>query len=390
MFHPSSRSDVAPFVVMDVMQAAAERAAASKEVLHLEVGQPGTGAPAPVLAAAERALRDDKLGYTVALGIPALREAIAGHYARTYRVDVDPGRIVVTPGSSGAFVLSFLAAFDKGARVAVPAPGYPCYRNILKALDLEPVDVPVDASTNHLVMPEHLERLDRPVSGLVVSSPGNPTGTMYRPQELLHLVRYCDERGIHLVSDEIYHGITFERAAATALEFTDSASVVNSFSKYFSMTGWRIGWLVVPSEAVRRVERLMQNLFIATATLSQVAAVKAFDGREELEGHVASYRRKRDVLLASLRRAGLDDIASPDGAFYLYADIASWTDDSPAFCRRILHDIGVAVTPGVDFDPLRGRRTMRFSYAADEATIAEAGRRLVSWFADQPRLHPNR
>jgi aspartate/methionine/tyrosine aminotransferase len=380
MYILSQRSNIAPFVVMDVMQAAAERVLAGKDVLHLEVGQPSTPAPSRVLAAAEVALRNNKLGYTVALGNPELRAAIAAHYKYYYQVNVNPANIVVTSGSSGAFVLAFLSSFDNGARVAVPSPGYPCYRNILRALDLQPIDIPVTATTNYLITPNDLEKLPGQIDGLIISSPSNPTGTMYTSDGLHELVEYCHKRRIQLISDEIYHGITFDCKATTALNYSQDAIIVNSFSKYFSMTGWRVGWMVVPERSIRRIERLIQNLYIATSTLSQIAAIEAFHCYEELDMYVDQYRHKRDLLYNVLQNAGINDLASPDGAFYIYANIDHLTNDSVRFCQRILNETGVAVTPGVDFDPYLGNKTMRFSYAADLETIEHASERLYNWF----------
>lgn len=375
----SNRSNVAPFVVMDVVQAAFEKEAKGEKVYHLEIGQPGISAPKSVLDVASSQLFNDQLGYTVALGIPELRQAISRHYAEHFGVQISPDRIVVTPGSSGAFILSFVALFDKGTRVAVPAPGYPCYRNILKSLDLVPVDVQISPERDYLLMPEDLEALDEPVAGVIVSSPGNPTGSMYSAEDLQRLINYCDEKNIQFISDEIYHGISFGKPCESALKFSDELFVINSFSKYFAMTGWRIGWMVVPDDMIRPIERLMQNMFISTTTLSQLAAIEALNCHAELDGHVKDYKANRDLLLKRLNEAGLTKIASPDGAFYLYADISHLTDDSVAFCRRILDEVGVAVTPGVDFDPARGHQTMRFSYARDLDTIDQASQKLKDW-----------
>jgi aspartate/methionine/tyrosine aminotransferase len=364
---------------MDVMRAAAEREARGADVLHLEVGQPSTGAPARVVAAAEAALRSgDALGYTLALGTPELREAIARHYRDFYGVGVPAERIVVTTGSSGAFLLGFLAAFDAGDRVAMASPAYPAYKNILSALDIEPVEIPAGAAERWQAVPDLVRRAGA-VDGLIVASPANPTGTMLRPDELETIVRHCAASGIRLVSDEIYHGLTYGPEAATALRFGDEAIVVNSFSKYFSMTGWRLGWMVVPPTLVRAVECLAQNLFISPPALSQRAALAVFDAHDELEANRAKYARNRALLLAELPKAGFDRLAPADGAFYLYAEIGHLTNDSEAFCRRMLHETGVAATPGVDFDPARGSATMRFSFAGSEATIAEAARRLRGW-----------
>lgn len=376
----AERGRVAPFIVLEVLRAANERQAAGGDVLHLEVGQPSTPAPRGVLEAARRALEADKIGYTEALGLPALRTAIARWYRDRHGVAVDPARIAVTTGSSGAFILGFLAAFEAGDRVALAAPGYPAYRNILRALDIEPVELPAGPETRFQPTVDLLETLDRPVRGLIVASPSNPAGTMLAPAELKRISDWCAAKGVRLISDEIYHGIEYGTVpAATALSFTDRALVINSFSKYFSMTGWRLGWMVVPPELVRSVECLAQNLYISPPTLSQAAAVAAFDCIDELEGHVSRYRRNRDLLLNELPKAGFGRLAPADGAFYLYADVSELTDDSDAFCRRILNDTGVAITPGVDFDTARGHRFVRLSFAGSEAEMAEAARRLTAW-----------
>ncbi len=377
----AERGTIPPFIVMDVMRAANEREASGRDVLHLEVGQPGTGAPAGVVAAVSEAMSRERMGYTDALGLPALRRRIAAHYSETYRVAVDPERVVVCTGSSGAFVLAFLAAFEAGDRVALASPGYPAYRNILSALAIEPVDVLVGPETNFQPTPEVLDRVDGEIDGLIVASPSNPTGTMIGREGLAALVDYCDARGIRLISDEIYHGITYGTPAETALAFTDDAVVVNSFSKYYSMTGWRLGWMILPEALVRPVECLAQNLFISPPTVSQFAGISAFDCREELDGHVARYARNRELLLSELPRAGFDRLASADGAFYLYADIAHLTNDSSDFCARMLAETGVAATPGIDFDPTRGNCYMRFSFAGPTEAMAEAARRLVGWLA---------
>ena len=372
---PSARSDIAPFVVMDVMQAAAAVEAQGRRVMHLEVGQPSTPAPRLVLDAAAKALADDRLGYTVAVGLPVLREAIAAHYQRTAGVAVPPERIAVTTGSSGAFLLAFIAAFDAGARVAVAAPSYPCYRNILQSLDVEVVSVPCGPETRYELTPAMLDGLGR-IDGVIVASPSNPTGSMIDAPTLRALSDWCDARGAVLISDEIYHGIHYGRTPVSAVGVTDRAFVINSFSKYFSMTGWRIGWMVAPPQAMRAVEKLMQNLFISAPTLAQLAAVAAFDAAEELDAHVARYARNRDVILDALPRLGVATYAPPDGAFYVYADISPWSGDSVRFCAELLQATGVAITPGVDFDPARGGRTVRFSYATDTASVEEAMRRL--------------
>jgi aspartate/methionine/tyrosine aminotransferase len=377
----ASRAAIPPFIAMEVLRAANARAASGGAVFHLELGQPDTPAPAAVIEAAKRALDSNRLGYTEALGIGPLREAIAGHYRRDYGLEIDPSRVVVTTGSSGAFMLGFLSAFEPGDRVALAAPGYPAYRNILLALDLRPVNLPVGPETRFHPTPELLDALDEPVEGLIVASPANPTGSMLSPAELAGLVAHCRERGIRLVSDEIYHGIVYEGVAATAAAFSDSGIVINSFSKYFSMTGWRLGWMVLPPDLLRAVECLAQNLFISAPTLPQLAALAVFDCKAELDANVARYRRNRDLLLAELPKAGLQRFAPPDGAFYLYADVANLTNDSEAFCRRLLADTGVALTPGTDFDSGRGHCSLRISFAGSTEDMAEAARRLIGWLA---------
>ena len=376
----SRRGEVPAFIVMDVMKAAEERKVAGGDVLHMEVGQPSTGAPAGVVAAAKRALDDGILGYTLALGIEPLRQCIAAHYRTEYGVEVSPERIVATTGSSGAFLLSFLAAFDPGDKVAILRPGYPCYRNILKTLQIEPVDIPVGPETRFQPTMDALERAGgADLDGLLLASPANPTGSMLEDHELEALLGYCRDNGIRYISDEIYHGITFERRAQTALAYDPDAVVINSFSKYFSMTGWRLGWMVLPEELLRPVERLAQNLFISPPSLSQHAAVAAFQCREELEANVARYRRNRDVLLERLPQAGFSRLSPADGAFYLYADVSGLTNDSRAFCEAMLRETGIAATPGHDFDPVDGAAAMRFSFAGGTADMELAAGRLKDW-----------
>lgn len=372
----ANRALIPPFIVMDVMRAANERAAKGEDVLHLEVGQPGTSAPAGVIAAAKSALETDLIGYTEALGIPALRSRISAYYAATHNVDVPESRIAVTTGSSGGFILSFLAAFEPGDRVALAAPGYPAYRNILRALGIEPVSLPSTLADRYQPTVDLLEAVEDPLDGLIVASPSNPTGTMLGAPEMQALCAYCHDRGIRLISDEIYHGITYGAPGVSALRFTSDALVINSFSKYFSMTGWRIGWMVVPEDLVRPVECLAQNLFISPPTLSQHAAVAAFDCTEELEENVRHYAENRALLLDGLPKAGFDKLAPADGAFYIYANVAHLTNDSEDFCREILSDTGVAITPGTDFDPDRGHSTLRVSFAGSTEDIAEAITRL--------------
>ena len=378
MFKVAKRGAVAPFIVMDVMRAAAERQAAGGDVLHLEVGQPFGPAPAGVIAAARSALDNHALGYTLALGDASLRQRIARHYQESAGVEVGAERVVVTTGSSAGFLLAFLAAFEVGDRVAVAAPGYPAYRNILTALGVEAVPIPVGpASRWQITVP--LLQAAGPLDGVVVASPSNPTGSMLTASELTALAGWCETAGVRLVSDEIYHGITFGASAATAAGLGSHTVVVNSFSKYYGMTGWRLGWMVVPPDLARSVECLQQNLFIAPPTLSQLAAVAAFDCRDELDARVEHYRASRDVLLEELPKAGFSRLAPSDGAFYLYADVAELTNDSVEFCRRMLAETGVAATPGVDFDPVQGGRTLRFSFAGTTEDMIEAARRLKAW-----------
>jgi len=378
-FKVAERGAIRPFMVMDVMRAATLRQAQGGDVIHLEVGQPAGAAPERVIAAARRALADDPLGYTVAFGLDPLRERIARHYRDCYGVNVAPDAVVVTTGSSAGFLLAFLAAFAPGDRVAVAAPGYPAYRNILTALGIECVPVPVGADSRWQLTVPVLEKLEGRLDGVVVASPSNPTGSMLAAHEVAALAHWCELAGIRLISDEIYHGITYGQPATTAAASAEHLVVVNSFSKYFAMTGWRLGWMVVPPDLARAIECLQQNLFISPPTLSQLAALAAFDCLDELDQRVLRYRTNRDILLEELPKAGFTRLAPADGAFYLYADIADLTDDSQDFCRRMLAEIGVATTPGLDFDPIAGHHTLRFSYAGAPADMVEAAGRLKVW-----------
>ena len=378
-FKLAERGAISPFIVMDVMRAANERAAAGDDVIHLEVGQPSGQAPAGVLAAAQAGLIADPLGYTEAFGLPKLRARIADHYRHSHGIGVDPARIVITTGSSAGFLLAFLAAFAPGDRVAVAAPGYPAYRNILTALGVECVLVPVGPRSRWQLTFEVLAEVEGRLDGVVVASPSNPTGSMLSAAELADLAAWCEGRGVRLISDEIYHGIVYDQAAGSAITAGGHAVIINSFSKYYAMTGWRLGWMVLPDDLVRGVECLQQNLFISAPTLSQLAACAVFDCREELDARVAVYARNREILLNQLPAAGFTRLAPSDGAFYLYADIADLTDDSARFCRRMLAETGVAATPGVDFDPLAGQHTMRFSFAGAPDDMIKAAARLKSW-----------
>lgn len=375
----SSRSRVDPFIVMDVMEAARAAEASGRDIIHMEVGQPGTPAPEGARAALSKAMQTDPMGYTVALGLPALRARIAQLYGEWYDVDLDPARVIVTPGSSGAFILAFTALFDTGARVGIGAPGYPSYRQILRALDLCPVDIQTAPENRLQPVPADLTGLA--LDGLMVASPANPSGTMLDRPALAALMEAAAGQGAAFISDEIYHGIEYEAKAVSALEISDECYVINSFSKYFSMTGWRVGWMVVPDDHVRVIERLAQNLFICPPHVSQLAALAAMECTDELDANMAVYRTNRTLMLEGLPLAGFDRIAPPDGAFYVYADVSAYTNDSRVFAAEILEHAGVAVTPGLDFDPVRGAQTLRFSYARSTDDIREGLARLTAFMA---------
>ncbi len=375
----STRSEVDPFIVMDVMEAARQAEAEGRHVIHMEVGQPGTAAPEAARAALAAKMERDPMGYTVALGLPALRARIARLYHDWYGVDLNPDRVIVTSGSSGAFLLAFSALFDSGDRVGIGAPGYPSYRQILKALGLVPVDI--ETAPENRLQPVPGDLAGRDLAGLMVASPANPTGTMLDHAAMKALIEATQAAGASFISDEIYHGIEYEAKAVTALEISDETYVINSFSKYFSMTGWRVGWMVVPEGHIRTVERLAQNMFICAPHVSQVAALAAMDCDAELQANMDVYRANRALMLEGLPEAGFDRIAPPDGAFYVYADVSHLTDDSRAFAAQILDKAGVAVTPGLDFDPVRGAGTLRFSYARSTEDIAEGLKRLKDFMA---------
>jgi aspartate/methionine/tyrosine aminotransferase len=378
---PSRRSDVPPFIVMDVMAAAAQAEAAGIRVVHMEVGQPAAAAPRAAIAATQAALAGGRIGYTETLGIPSLRARIARHYADTYGLALDPARVVVTTGSSGGFILAFLALFEPGDRVALVNPGYPPYRHILSALGCAPVLIDTSAETRWALTPDALmaEHRRKPLAGLLVASPANPTGTMMDAAALARLIATAEAEGMRVISDEIYHGLDYAFAAETAAKLSDRAVVINSFSKYFCMTGWRIGWVVAPENLVRTLERLQGNLAISVPTLAQVAAEAAFDGIDEMEAVKQGYEENRRILVESLPKAGLDTFLPVDGAFYLYADISRFSDDSLGFAQRMLAQAGVAATPGIDFDPRNGRHFLRFCYAGSAAEMHEAVQRIGNW-----------
>jgi len=381
LLRASGRSDVPPFMVMDVMAAAARIEAEGGHVIHMEVGQPAAAAPKTAILAAHAALGGGRIDYTSALGIPSLRERISRHYREAYGLVVDAGRIVITTGSSGAFILSFLAMFEPGDRVAVTVPGYPPYRHILTALGCEPVLIETSAENRHALTGEALLAAHRktPLKGVLVGSPANPTGTMMSGEALTSLISAAEDAGIRFISDEIYHGLDYAFPAVTAAGLSPRALVINSFSKYFCMTGWRVGWMVVPEPMVRPIERLQQNLAISVPTLSQIAAEAAFEGREEMEAVKRGYLENRRILIEGLPRAGLTKFLPVDGAFYLYADVSDFTSDSFKFAGEMLEKARVAATPGVDFDPIGGHRFIRFSYARSAEEMREAVERIARW-----------
>ncbi|MEM9436615.1 MAG: aminotransferase class I/II-fold pyridoxal phosphate-dependent enzyme [Pseudomonadota bacterium] len=372
----SRRSDVDPFIVMDVMEAAREAEAAGRHIIHMEVGQPSTPAPAAARRALAEAMEAGPLGYTVALGLPELRTGIAELYDRWYGISLDPGRVVVTAGASGAFLLAFSALFDAGDKVGLAAPGYPSYRQILKAMSLHPVSLVGLAEHGFQPQPSDVAGLQ----GLIAASPANPTGTMLSKDDYSALSDACADADCALISDEIYHGISYEARCVSALEVTNDVFVVNSFSKYFSMTGWRIGWMVVPESHVRSVERLAQNMFICAPHASQVAALGALGATDELDGHLVTYTANRALLLEGLKSVGIPVISPADGAFYIYIDVSEFTGDALALASEILAEVGVAVTPGLDFDPVRGAQTLRLSYARATADMEDGLARLTQFF----------
>ncbi|HEV2625813.1 MAG TPA: aminotransferase class I/II-fold pyridoxal phosphate-dependent enzyme [Xanthobacteraceae bacterium] len=381
LLQPSARSGVPPFMVMDVMAAAARLEAQGRRIVHMEVGQPAAGAPASSIAAVRAALAAGPHGYTEALGMPSLRRRIAQAYSQWHDIALDAERVVVTTGSSAGFMLAFLAAFEPGDRVAVSVPGYPPYRHILSALGCEPVLVETNAGTRWAMTGEMLMAHHRtlPLKGVVIGSPANPTGTMMTAAALADLIRFAEDAGIIVISDEIYHGLDYAFAAQSAVPLSANAIVINSFSKYFCMTGWRIGWMVVPQSLLRAVERLQQNFAISVPTLSQIAAQAAFDGRDELENIKHGYEENRRILLDGLPRASLDTFLPVDGAFYLYADISRFSGDSFEFATRMLEEAGVAATPGVDFDPIHGKNFLRLCYAGSTDEMREAVERIGVW-----------
>ena len=376
----STRGDVDPFIVMDVMEAARKAEKAGRSIVHMEVGQPGTGAPKAAIEQLGSAL-SEPLGYTVGLGLPELREKIARLYDEWYGVELDPNRVVVTAGASGAFLLAFSALFDNGERVGLGLPSYPSYRQILRAVGLTPVEMPTTADARFQPVPRDVAA--HTLDGLIVASPANPTGTMLNLEEISALSEACQSAGAAFISDEIYHGIDYDKKPVTALQATDEVYVVNSFSKYFSMTGWRVGWMVVPDDHVRRVERLAQNMFICAPHASQWLALAAMDCDAELQANLSVYAENRRLMLEGLPKAGFTKFAPPDGAFYVYADVSDYTDDALSFASEILDKAGVAVTPGLDFDPNEGRHWLRFSYARSTTDVIEGLDRLKHFMTER-------
>ena len=375
----SKRSNVDPFIVMDVMESARKAEANGKHVIHMEVGQPGTPAPKLAKQFISDEISNNDLGYTVTLGLPELRNRISKLYGDWYNIDLNPDRIIITTGSSGAFILSFAALFDVGDRVGIAAPGYPSYRQILKSQDLIPIDIFTELQNKFQPTPKDIK--ENNLNGLLVASPANPTGSMLDKKKLEELINTAHENKVSFISDEIYHGIQYENNPTSALEITDNCYVINSFSKYFSMTGWRIGWMVVPEDHVRQVERLSQNLFVCPPHASQVTALASLDANEELQSNVEVYKKNREILLEELPKAGLKKFSPPDGAFYIYVDISEYSNDSLAFCKKVLDEANVAITPGIDFDQKRGNSTIRFSYARSTNDIIEGAKRIKEFMS---------
>ena len=375
----SARGSVDPFIVMDVMEAASNKEKSGYEVIHLEVGQPGTSAPKMAAESVKNKISKSTMGYTVALGIPELREKIADLYLRWYNIQVEPERIIVTPGSSGAFILTFTALFDVGDTVGVGSPGYPSYRQILKALSLNTSII--KTFNNNKFQPVAADIINNSLDGLLVASPANPTGSMLNKYDLEKLIDACKMKQTVFISDEIYHGIEYKSKAVSALEISDDCIVINSFSKYFSMTGWRLGWIVVPKNHIRQFERLAQNMFICAPHISQIAALGALDASDELNLNLKTYEANRTMLMEELPKLGLKNFAPPDGAFYFYIDVSEYTNDSVNFAKSVLDEVHVAITPGIDFDPERGLKTIRLSYACSTSDLKEGLKRLEKFMS---------
>ena len=380
----SLRSRIDPFIVMDIMERANAVEKKGQTVVHMEVGQPGTSAPKAAKDFLKASMEDNPMGYTVALGLPDLRKKIAELYGDWYGLDVDWNRIIITGGSSAGFILSFTALFDKLDKVGLPNPGYPSYRQIIKTLELDPVLINTTKKNKFQPTPNDLSRYN--INGLLIASPGNPTGSMIEREPLEALVNYCVDRKVSLISDEIYHGIQYDMKPSSVLEYTDSCYIINSFSKYFSMTGWRIGWIIVPKEHVRVVERIQQNMFICASHASQILALGSFESKNELEKNLETYRENRKILLSALPEMGFNNIAPPDGAFYLYIDISEFSSDSYDFTIKMLNIGGVAITPGIDFDPIKGKSKIRISYARSTPEILKGIKRMKIFMDEKKYL----
>ena len=375
----SKRSQVSPFIVMDIMREANELEAKGKSIIHMEVGQPSTSAPRQALRTAEKVLLQERLGYTEALGDIDLRKKISQFYIARYNLEIDFNRIIVTTGASGGLQLAFLSLFDAGDRVALTEPCYPGYRNMLSSMNIEIEKLSIGPEYDFRLNVEVLEKMSNRIDGLIMSSPGNPTGSMTKAEQLKLIVSWCQENQVKLISDEIYHGIEYEEPAITAVNLDNASIVINSFSKYFSMTGWRLGWMVVPENMIRTIERLAQNLFISPPTISQLAALGSLDSLEELNQTVARYKKNRELMISRLPEFGLSKFAPIDGAFYAYVDVSNFADNSEKFCREMLREIGVAITPGIDFDRENGMRYVRFCFSGLTEEIDEAMNRLSNW-----------
>ena len=373
----SSRSKIDSFIVMDVMEQARKEELLGRDIIHMEVGQPGTPAPSGAIRELTKKMNSEPLGYTVALGIPELRKKISSLYKEWYGLDINPDRVIVTSGSSGAFILAFTTLFDTSDKVGIGAPGYPSYKQILRALDIEPVIIETNIENKFQISPNSINSQE--LNGILVASPANPTGSMLDSNQLTQLIKKCHDNSISFISDEIYHGIEYQKKAVSALEITDDCYVINSFSKYFSMTGWRVGWMVVPEAHIRQVERLAQNMFICAPHSSQIAALGALNSVKELNQNLEVYKINRELLINGLKKAGFDKFAPPDGAFYVYADISKFSNDSLDFCKSMLEKGGVAITPGLDFDSARGKQTIRFSYARTTDEIKEGIKRIIEF-----------
>ena len=381
MMKKSNRGTVDSFIVMDVMEQARKEEESGRNIIHMEVGQPGTPAPSSAIKYLSDKLNIDALGYTVALGLPMLRQKIANLYKSWYNIDLNPDRVIVTSGSSCGFLLAFTSLFESGSKVGIASPGYPSYRQIMKALDIKPILIKATSQEKFQLTAANIR--GRGLDGILVASPANPTGSMLDYTALKSLVNKCEESNINFISDEIYHGIEYDKKAISALQLTDNCYVINSFSKYFSMTGWRVGWMVVPESHIRLIEKLAQNMFICAPHASQVAALGAFEGISELEDNLQVYRRNRNLMIEGLSQAGFTDIAPPDGAFYIYADISEFSKNSLDFCKDMLKTVGVAITPGLDFDRERGKTSVRFSYARETSEIIEGIKRISNFMNER-------